>query len=182
MDHLPRSPLLVIHLTFLLTVTTMVFSTPSPSNDTDLAPLLAFKARLEISNNYLQGDLDFFAVLSNCRHLEFLNIQMNSFTGIISDFTGNLSTDLVMLAADSNNLSGSIPSTISNLTGLSLLSLSGNQISGMIPDSIVLLENLQVLDLAMNSMFGPIPTIIGTLRRMFALFLGHNNFFWLHSW
>jgi Leucine-rich repeat (LRR) protein len=131
---------------------------------------------LHIGNNHLQGGLDFIGALSNCRQLQFINIAMNSLAGSIPNFIGNLSSELTIFEANSNNFTATIPTTMSNLTGLNILNLADNQITGTIPDSIVLMENLKELDLSMNSMFGPIPVRIGALTNMYALSLRNNEF------
>ncbi|WVZ50104.1 hypothetical protein U9M48_001391 [Paspalum notatum var. saurae] len=132
--------------------------------------------RLDIGDNNLQGELDFLAALSNCRQLQFIDVEETSLRGPIPASVGNLSSTLVTFAAGGCNLTGSIPATISNLTGLNLISLYGNQISGTIPDSIVLLENLQAIDLSTNIIFGPVPTNIGALSGLNELFLEGNSF------
>uniref|UniRef100_A0A0D9XVM7 non-specific serine/threonine protein kinase n=1 Tax=Leersia perrieri TaxID=77586 RepID=A0A0D9XVM7_9ORYZ len=132
--------------------------------------------RVNIGENHLQGKLDFLASLSNSRQLQVLAMSSNSFSGTIpASSLANLSSSLVSFYAGDNNLTGSIPATISNLTNLNLIDLSRNQLSGRIPDSLVLMENLQVLDLSVNSMFGPIPAQIGTLKSLY-IYLSGNKF------
>jgi Leucine-rich repeat (LRR) protein len=138
---------------------------------------LIYLNRFDIGDNHLlQGGLDFIGALSNCRQLQLINIDRNSLAGSIPDFVGNLSSELLVFAANGNNFTGTIPSTISNLTGLNRLYLADNQITGTIPDSIVLMDNLRVLALSMNNMFGPIPTCIGALTNMYGLSLNNNEF------
>ncbi|HET7115445.1 MAG TPA: leucine-rich repeat domain-containing protein, partial [Hanamia sp.] len=54
------------------------------------------------------------------------------------------------LSLVSNQLTGSLPSSIGNLTNLQELELGSNQLSGSIPSSLGNLPNLQYLDLANN--------------------------------
>ena len=68
------------------------------------------------------------------------------------------------LALYSNQLSGSIPSEIGNLTALTELSLPSNQLSGPIPPEIGNLTALTHLILAWNQLSGSIPSEIGNLR------------------
>ncbi len=73
-----------------------------------------------------------------------------------------------------NNLSGTIPNTISNLTELEGIDLWGNHLTGTIPDTIGNLEKLMTLDLSGNNLSGPIPTSLGNLIQLYSLQL-HNN-------
>ncbi|KAG2649815.1 hypothetical protein PVAP13_1NG133500 [Panicum virgatum] len=156
----------------LLALGTNLLTGPVPMTLGNLRSLI----RLDIRENNLEGELDFLAALSNCRQLQVFDIEKTSLRGPIPVSVGNLSRTLVAFAAGGCNLSGSIPATISNLTGLNAISLYGNQISGTIPDSIALLENLQAIYLYMNIMFGPVPTNIGALTGLNKLFLDSNNF------
>ncbi|KAJ7950811.1 Receptor protein kinase-like protein [Quillaja saponaria] len=74
-----------------------------------------------------------------------------------------------------NNLSGSIPSSIGNLTMLTQLYLHTNNLSGSIPSSIGTLTMLSQLDLAMKNLSGSIPSSIGTLTMLTDLGLLGNR-------
>ncbi|CAI7801497.1 unnamed protein product [Closterium sp. NIES-53] len=74
-----------------------------------------------------------------------------------------------------NDLTGSIPDSISALTALELLSLGGNSLTGSIPDSIFALTALKSLDLSSNSLTGSIPDSITALRALGYLNLRKNN-------
>ena len=63
----------------------------------------------------------------------------------------------------SNQLSGTIPVEIGNLTSLFLLELGGNQLSGTIPVEIGNLTSLKSLSLGDNQLSGTIPVEIGNL-------------------
>jgi Leucine-rich repeat (LRR) protein len=64
-----------------------------------------------------------------------LNLSSNQLTGSIPPEIGNL-TNLEWLVLGSNELTGSIPSEIGNLTNLIILYLNNNQLTGEIPESI----------------------------------------------
>jgi len=64
-----------------------------------------------------------------------LNLSCNQLTGSIPPEIGNL-TNLKYLYLDDNELTGSIPSEIGNLTNLTGFYLQDNQLSGIIPDEI----------------------------------------------
>ena len=72
-------------------------------------------------------------------------------------------------------LSGSLPSTLGNLTHLNFLFLNSNQLSGSIPPELVKLENLEYLWLSNNSLSGSIPPELGKLENLESLWLGGNR-------
>ena len=76
---------------------------------------------------------------------------------------------------DGNELSGSIPSELGNLTNLGVLSLSYNELSGSIPSELGNLANLGVLWLDVNQLSGSIPLELGNLANLYSLYLGDNE-------
>ena len=64
-----------------------------------------------------------------------LYLSGNELTGSIPSEIGNL-TNLIYLVLSSNQLTGSIPPEIGNLDSLTYLNLSDNQLTGEIPESI----------------------------------------------
>ena len=84
-----------------------------------------------------------------------------------------LNTNEIILV--NNGLSGSIPSSIGNLTNLSTLILGGNQLSGEIPSEIINLINLTILNLQTNQLTGSIPSEIGSLTNLETLSLLGNQ-------
>lgn len=76
----------------------------------------------------------------------------------------------------SNNLVGTMPISIGNLSELETFYADGNQLEGTIPDEFGKLENLRVVYLFNNNLSGGIPSTIGNLRNVERLLLGENNF------
>ena len=74
-----------------------------------------------------------------------------------------------------NNLSGTIPPEIGDLTNLQYLYLVNNNLTGSIPTQIGNLNNLQYLDLSYNNLTGSIPMQIGNLNNLQELLLRNNN-------
>ncbi|CAI7830095.1 unnamed protein product, partial [Closterium sp. NIES-53] len=66
----------------------------------------------------------------------------------------------------SNNLTGSIPDSISALTALEYLRISYNYLTGSVPDSISTLKELTGLSLSYNSLTGSIPDSISALTAL----------------
>lgn len=97
----------------------------------------------------------------------------NNLVGSIPTTIGNL-TELILLHLYNNSLHGSLPSSIGNLTKLTSLTLMHNQLSGSLPGSIVNLTLLKDLTINHNNLSGTIPVNIGNLTNLEKLRL-HNN-------
>nr|XP_034604753.1 receptor kinase-like protein Xa21 isoform X2 [Setaria viridis] len=137
---------------------------------------LRFLRFFNVEGNNLGGGLHFLGALSKCMNLQVLDIAMNSFMGSIPDGVGNFSNKLQKLYAHDNQISGSLPAMMANISGLISIFLSGNQLSQTIPWEIMLMENLQSLNLQNNLMVGVIPTEVGMLRSLVELHLDTNKF------
>ena len=98
----------------------------------------------------------------------------NNLVGSIPSSIGNL-TNLDTLELFSNQLSGNIPSTLGNLLNLIYLNLSLNQLSGNIPSSLGNLTNLTSLGLGQNQLSGSIPSELGNLTNLTTLDLIENQ-------
>ncbi|MBQ4820656.1 immunoglobulin domain-containing protein [Aquimarina sp. MMG016] len=83
---------------------------------------------------------------------------------------------VVKLELANNNVSGTIPASIGNLTALEELHLFINQLSGTVPIEIGQLKELQILALSNNQLEGTIPVGIGQFLELQFLVLGGNRF------
>ena len=72
-------------------------------------------------------------------------------------------------------LAGSIPTTLSRLTGLQVLDISNNEFSGRIPVGLRALASLQVLDFSNNRLSGSMPTDLGSIATLQTLHLANNS-------
>ncbi|XWS53007.1 hypothetical protein CRYUN_Cryun11dG0120800 [Craigia yunnanensis] len=120
------------------------------------------------------GDLDFITTLTNCSRLQRLAIDGNQFGGLLPYSITNLSTSVIVLYLGRNQITGTIPSGITNLVNLIGIGFESNQLTGTIPDSLGKLKNLQVVALAENALTGRIPTSVGNLSRLNVIYLEHN--------
>jgi alpha-tubulin suppressor-like RCC1 family protein/Leucine-rich repeat (LRR) protein len=91
-----------------------------------------------------------------------LHIDNNNLVGTIPASLGNLS-NLTYLCLNSNHLTGSIPPELGSLTNLQYLLLYSNQLSGGIPKELGYLDNLKFLYLSSNQLTGSIPSSLGNL-------------------
>jgi len=74
-----------------------------------------------------------------------------------------------------NQLTGSIPPEIGNLSNLSILRLYENQLTGPIPPEIGNVSNLLYLLLDENQLTGSVPPEIGNLSNLISLGIAHND-------
>jgi len=104
-----------------------------------------------------------------------LSFYANNLEGTLPVEIGNLSalTDLIIIGDPL--LTGNLPDEIGNLTELSRLILHGDGFSGNIPTSIGNLTKLTELTLSDNQFSGSIPEEIGNLSILEELLLGQNE-------
>ena len=103
-----------------------------------------------------------------------LNLEENNLTGTLPPEIGDL-TSLEGLRLENNSLSGAIPTEIGSMTSLKWLILKNNSLSGAIPTEIGNLTNLRQLHFDDNSLSGVIPTEIGNLIGLDQLGLAGNS-------
>ncbi|KAH1047212.1 hypothetical protein J1N35_037996 [Gossypium stocksii] len=85
-----------------------------------------------------------------------IDLSCNQLTGTIPPGLGNLS-EIRGLNLSHNNLTGAIPSTFSKLKQIESLDLSYNNLSGRIPSELTEMTALAVFSVAHNNLSGPLP-------------------------
>lgn len=131
--------------------------------------------RVRLGENYLNGSIP--SGLIYLPRLNLLELQDNYLSGTIAE-NGNISSKpakLGQLNLANNQLSGSLPFSLSNFSSLQILLLSGNKFSGPIPPSIGDLRQVLKLDLSGNSISGGIPPEIGKCDHLTYVDLSQNN-------
>lgn len=103
-----------------------------------------------------------------------IDFTSNNLVGTIPAGLGNL-TSLTNLNLYGNPLTGSIPAEIGNLTALQSLYLDNCQLTGSIPATLGNLTALRELHLYNNQLTGSIPTVIGNLTNLYYIDLGNNH-------
>jgi hypothetical protein len=103
-----------------------------------------------------------------------INLGSNNLNGTIPAELGNL-TELTSLNMFNNQLRGSIPQELSSLTNLSSLQLYENQLTGIIPAELGNLKSMITFNLAANQLSGNIPVGLGNLTDLTLLVLRSNQ-------
>ena len=103
-----------------------------------------------------------------------LDLYDNELSGSIPEELGDL-TSLQRLSLHRNGLSGEIPAELGDLANLQELYLYDNQLTGEIPAALGDLANLQELSLSRNMLTGEIPAELGGLANLQYLYLYDNQ-------
>ena len=106
--------------------------------------------------------------------MELLRLQNNNLTGTIPGELGDLSA-LVELDLSGNALTGSLPAALSRLGNLELLHLQNNNLTGTILAELGDLSALVDLDLSDNALTGSLPAALAKLSNLELLHLQNNN-------
>ncbi|KAI8904824.1 hypothetical protein EDD86DRAFT_212870 [Gorgonomyces haynaldii] len=126
---------------------------------------------LDLSSNGISGSIP-QTLAPNLRELRLDNNQLS---GTIPGSVWQL-TKLEVLSLGTNNLNGVLPSDIKSLSNLTVLSLSNNKFGGSIPPDLGILTKLSTLDLSNNQMTGTLPQELGSLTNLSTLSLSNNGF------
>jgi hypothetical protein len=108
------------------------------------------------------------------QHVVEVQLAYNQLSGSLPPEIGNL-THLRQLYLDGNQLNGPVPAEIGSLSRLQVLRLSANQFN-TIPTELSNLSNLLELDLSRNQINGNIPSGLGNLSILRYLGLNTNQF------
>ncbi|KAL0319080.1 UNVERIFIED_CONTAM: putative LRR receptor-like serine/threonine-protein kinase [Sesamum angustifolium] len=147
------------------------FTGPMP-RDLDRLPEL-WGLNIWLAN--IQDDIKFISSLTNCTKLKILDIYGNKFTGLLPHSVANLSSQLIRLSMGTNQIHGTVPSGIGDLTELSYLNLESNLFSGPIPSSIGGLTKLQEIHLSNNKFMDELPYSLSNLTLLNLLLVDRNN-------
>lgn len=97
---------------------------------------------------------------------------LDQWHGVTTDAGGHV----VELNLNDNQLDGSIPASIAQLSQLSRLNLQDNQLSGELPIEISNMTHLQSISLGNNQLSGTIPASIWLMPSLTSIFIQNNRF------
>ena len=111
----------------------------------------------------------------NGQQVDRIYLVDDNLQGTIPDELGQLTALTYLSLWQNQELTGTIPSQLGQLTALTYLSLFWNQLTGTIPSQLGELTALALLDLRANQLTGTIPSQLGQLTVMEGLSLDDNQ-------
>uniref|UniRef100_A0A0D3HNN5 Receptor kinase-like protein Xa21 n=1 Tax=Oryza barthii TaxID=65489 RepID=A0A0D3HNN5_9ORYZ len=127
---------------------------------------------LWLDNNELAGQFPSHFPL----HLQELQLKQNNLTGTLPASLANITT-LSKFGCAHNTIQGNLPNDFATFPVLELLYLSGNQLGGKFPQAILNLSTLVGINLGLNHISGEIPFNFGnSLPKLEQLELAANFF------
>ncbi|XP_073294675.1 uncharacterized protein [Primulina huaijiensis] len=131
--------------------------------------------QLVIFANDMEGDISFISSLTNCTNLNVLSAEQNLLSGSLPDSIANLSSQLRSLYLAENQIHGSIPSGIQNLIGLTDIAFQDNFLEGPIPSGIGKLSKVRRIFLEGNELSNEIPVSLSNMTWLNIVDLSHNK-------
>ncbi|KAL6603109.1 hypothetical protein ACP70R_043470 [Stipagrostis hirtigluma subsp. patula] len=111
--------------------------------------------------------------LGNFTSITTINLSNNNIGGTIPD---DLPSTLQQFFLSANQLTGSIPSSLSKLKNLTAMSVNGNSLNGELPDAFDSLTGLVNLDISSNNLTGVLPASMKSLSSLTTLNIENNLF------
>ncbi|KAL4204739.1 hypothetical protein AMTRI_Chr01g111360 [Amborella trichopoda] len=119
----------------------------------------------DLADNQLTGGLPVsdginpgLDMLLNAKHFHF---NQNQLSGLIPPKLFSSNMVLIHILFDSNNFSGSIPSTMGHVKTLEVLRLDRNSLTGPVPTNLNNLSSINELHLSHNRLTGAMPDLTG---------------------
>ncbi|CAL9116162.1 unnamed protein product [Musa textilis] len=135
-------------------------------------PHLSF---LSLASNELNDTLPSSSLLG-CSSLAYLDLSQNSFVGPLPTSLPSILPDLVHLDLKFNNFSGDIPPSFGQFPRLRILSLVANQLTGPVPSFLSNVTSLRELNLSYNPFSpSPFPVSFANLTQLRILWLAGCN-------
>lgn len=126
------------------------------------------------NSNWLTGPVDtWYGITVSGGRITGINLDDNNLAGSLPAGLGDL-TALTTLLLGSDPISGVVPDQLGNLTQLSTLQINFTSVAGSIPPSLGNLTQLTTLRLNNNSLTGLVPPSLSTLVNLVTLDLSEN--------
>lgn len=131
--------------------------------------------RVRLGENYLNGSIP--SGLFGLPNLVQVELQDNYLVGQFPAVmeSGTVAMNLGQITLSNNQLSGPLPASIGNFSGVQKLLLDGNSFSGLIPPEIGQLQQLSKLDFSSNKFSGPIAPEISRCKLLTFVDLSQNE-------
>ncbi|XP_074301710.1 uncharacterized protein LOC141633138 isoform X2 [Silene latifolia] len=130
-------------------------------------------ARIRMGENFLNGSIP--DGLFRLPKLTQVELQDNLLTGGFPDTKEFVAVNLGQISLSNNQLSGPLPGSIGNFSGVQKLMLDGNRFSGAIPVEIGKLKQLSKVDFSSNKFSGAIPGEISECKLLTYVDLSRNQ-------
>ncbi|KAL3754370.1 hypothetical protein ACJRO7_001581 [Eucalyptus globulus] len=127
-----------------------------------------------ISNNRLSGGIS--PLICNLSSIQLIDFSDNNLTGSIPQCLSNLSGTLEVMSLHSNNFIGKIPNLNANFCMLIQIDLSYNKLQGPLPRSLRNCNNLEFLNFGNNHITDVFLSWLGSLLSLKVLILRCNGF------
>uniref|UniRef100_A0A2P2M5Y4 non-specific serine/threonine protein kinase n=1 Tax=Rhizophora mucronata TaxID=61149 RepID=A0A2P2M5Y4_RHIMU len=129
--------------------------------------------RIRMGENFLNGSIP--KGLFGLPRLTQVELQDNLLTGGFPVVAKTVAVNLGQISVSNNQLSGPLPPSIGNFSGVQKLLLDGNKLSGPIPPEIGKLQQLSKLDFSHNKFSGPIAPQISRCKLLTFVDLSRNE-------
>ncbi|GJN10336.1 hypothetical protein PR202_ga28422 [Eleusine coracana subsp. coracana] len=131
--------------------------------------------RVRLGENYLNGSIP--EGLFELPNLTQVELQGNLLSGGFPSpkSAAAAAPNLGAISLSNNQLTGALPPTIGNFSGLQKLLLDHNKFTGAVPPELGRLQQLSKADLSGNAFSGEVPPEIGKCRLLTYLDLSQNN-------
>ncbi|KAK9670120.1 hypothetical protein RND81_13G179100 [Saponaria officinalis] len=130
-------------------------------------------SRIRMGENFLNGSIP--TGLFGLPKLTQVELQDNLLTGGFPDTHESVAVNLGQISLSNNQLSGPLPKSIGNFSGVQKLMLDGNKFSGNIPAEIGKLQQLSKIDFSSNKFSGDIPADISKCKLLTFVDLSRNQ-------
>ncbi|KAK5786885.1 hypothetical protein PVK06_041533 [Gossypium arboreum] len=128
-----------------------------------------------VSDNNFIGGIP--SLICNLTSLTGIDLSKNNLDGTIPECLGNLSSSLLEIFLENNNFHGQIPENFAKGCMLKSFRVNNNKLEGSLPRSLANCKDLNLLDVGNNNLNDTFPNWLGNLDRLHVLILRSNRFY-----